>query len=53
VIWLSVPIVHVQDGGAWAAFLMSSAIAAGVSSVADSYRGMAWSASGVTRSSPP
>jgi uncharacterized membrane protein len=53
VIWLPVLMSHAQDGGAWAAFLMSGAMAAGVSSVADSYRGMPWVASGVTRSSPP
>jgi len=53
VIWLPVLVSHAQDGGAWAAFLMSSAIAAGVSAVADSYRGVPWSASGVARASPP
>ena len=53
VIWLPVLVTHMRDGGAWAAFLMSSAIAAGVSAVADSYRGVPWAASGVTHSSPP
>lgn len=41
-VWLPVLIAHPNDAGAWAAFLMSSAIAAGASMVADSYRGVGW-----------
>jgi len=42
-VWLPVLIAHLHDAGAWSAFLMSSAIAAGASVVADSYRGVQWS----------
>lgn len=41
-VWLPPLISHLHDSGAWSAFLMSSAIAAGASVVADSYRGMRW-----------
>ena len=45
-VWLPVLIAHSHDSGAWSAFLMSSAIAAGASVVADSYRGVGWVTSG-------
>ena len=46
IIWLPVLLAHLHDNGAWSAFLMSSVIAAGASAVADSYRGVGWTASG-------
>ncbi len=45
-VWLPVLLAHPHDTGAWSAFLMSSAIAAGASAVADSYRGIGWLAIG-------
>jgi uncharacterized membrane protein len=47
-IWLPVLLAHLHDDGAWSAFLMSSAIAAGASAVADSYRGVRWLAVGAS-----
>lgn len=45
-VWLPVLVTHPNDSGVWSAFLMSSAIAAGASAVADSYRGVRWLAVG-------
>ncbi|HWG09957.1 MAG TPA: DoxX family membrane protein [Rhodanobacteraceae bacterium] len=42
IVWLPVLSGHLRDGGAWAAFLMSGAIAAGAAAMADSYRGTGW-----------
>ncbi|HEX5352959.1 MAG TPA: DoxX family membrane protein [Rhodanobacteraceae bacterium] len=41
-VWLPPLVTHPHDTGAWSAFLMSSAIAAGASAVAGSYRGVGW-----------
>lgn len=41
-VWLPVLAAHPGDSGAWSAFLISSAIAAGAWAVADSYRGLGW-----------
>jgi uncharacterized membrane protein len=46
-VWLPHLVAHVHESGAWSAFLMSAAIAAGASAVADSYRGTRWFAVGV------
>lgn len=45
-VWLQPLLAHLGDSGAWSAFLMSSAIAAGASAVADSYRGLSWTTIG-------
>lgn len=46
IVWLPVLLAHLRGSHAWSAFLMSSAIAAGASAVADSYRGARWFATG-------
>lgn len=48
-VWLPPLLAHAHDTDAWSAFLMSSAIAAGAAAVADSYRGIGWTARGVRR----
>ena len=45
-VWLPPLFAQPHDSGAWSAFLMSSAIAAGAAAVADSYRGIGWTARG-------
>jgi len=46
-VWLPPLLVQPHDSGAWSAFLMSSAIAAGAAAVADSYRGIGWTTRGL------
>lgn len=41
-VWLPPLFAQPHDSGAWSAFLMSSAIAAGAAAMADSYRGIGW-----------
>lgn len=45
-VWLPPLLAHAHDSGAWSAFLMSSAIAAGAAAVADSYRCIGWTTRG-------
>lgn len=45
-VWLPPLFAQPHDSGAWSAFLMSSAIAAGAAAVADSYRGIGWTTRG-------
>ncbi|MFK2879183.1 DoxX family membrane protein [Rhodanobacter hydrolyticus] len=45
-VWLPPLLAHAHDTDAWSAFLMSGAIAAGAAAVADSYRGIGWTARG-------
>ena len=45
-VWLPPLFAQPHDSGAWSAFLMSSAIAAGAAAVADSYRDLAWTTRG-------
>ncbi|MBD8899961.1 DoxX family protein [Rhodanobacter sp. DHG33] len=45
-VWLPPLLAHAHDSDAWSAFLMSSAITAGAAAVADSYRGIGWTARG-------
>ena len=45
-VWLPPLLAQPHDSGAWSAFLMSSAIAAGAAAVADSYRGIGWTTRG-------
>lgn len=48
-VWLPPLLAHPRDPGAWSAFLISSAIAAGAAAVADSYRGSGWTTRGPRR----
>lgn len=45
-VWLPPLLAQWHDSGAWSAFLMSSAIAAGAAAAADSYRGIGWATQG-------